>query len=106
MPRIKKQRSSQHENGRGALPAEVLTLADAATYLRITSEDVVRLVREQGLPGRQIGQDWRFLKPALQDWLKTGPTKKGLLQLAGAIKNDSHVDDLLKEVYRQRGRPE
>src|SRR5262245_18542875 len=42
--------------------AEVLTLAETAAYLRAAEQDVLRLVREQGLPGRMVGDDWRFLK--------------------------------------------
>jgi excisionase family DNA binding protein len=41
---------------------EVLTLAEAAAYLRFSEEDVVRLVHEQGLPGRRLDREWRFLR--------------------------------------------
>ncbi len=106
MPRTKKKPASPPDNGPRAAPAEVLTLADAAAYLRLTAKEVLCLVREQALPGRQVGPDWRFLKSALQDWLKIGPAKKGLLQLAGAIKDDPYAQEMLEEIYRRRGRPE
>ena len=70
---------------------EVLTLAEAADFLRVTPEDVVRSVGPFGLPGRQIGDQWRFLKSALQAWLATAPmpsSKEALLSLAGAWKDD------------------
>src|SRR5438874_2048380 len=106
MPRTKKKAVSRPEDGPPTVPAEVLSLAEAAAYLRVGEPDVLRLVREQALPGRQIGSDWRFLKPALQDWLKTGPANKGLLQLAGAAKDDPYLEEMLKEIYQGRGRPE
>lgn len=105
MPRTKKKPPPQSENGPFADPAEVLTLADAAAYLRVAPEAILPLVREQGLPARQIGQDWRFLRSAIQDWLRTGPAKRGLLELAGAAKDDPYMEEMLKEIYRQRGRP-
>jgi excisionase family DNA binding protein len=105
MPRTKKNPAIPPRNGPPAV-TDVLTLAETAAYLRLASDDVLRLVREQALPGRQIGPDWRFLKSALQDWLKTGPAKKGLLELAGAIRDDPHAKELLEETYRRRGRPE
>ena len=105
MPRTKKIPVSPAQNGPLDTRAEVLTLAEAAAYLRVTSDDVLSLVRERILPGRQIGQHWRFLKIALQDWLQSGPTKTGLLKYAGAIADDPHVEEMLEEVYRQRGRP-
>jgi excisionase family DNA binding protein len=106
MPRTKKKTVTQPDNGTPTVSAEVLTLTEAAAYLRVGEADVLRLVREQALPARQIGSDWRFLKPALQDWLRTGPAKKGLLELAGAIKDDPYVDEMLTEIYQARGRPE
>ena len=44
---------------------EVFTLAEAAAYLRLPEKEVVRLIREQALPARQAGSDWRFLKTAI-----------------------------------------
>lgn len=87
---------------------EVLTLAEAAAFLRVAEADVVRMVGPRGLPGRLIGSEWRFSKTALEQWLRTPPgpsSKESLLALTGAWKDDPHADDMLKEIYRQRGRP-
>src|SRR5713101_7422958 len=76
---------------------EVLTLAETAEYLRVTENEVARLVRDQGLPGRKLGDDWRFLKTALQDWLRAPPSKKeGLLMQIGAFKDDPHLAEMLE----------
>jgi excisionase family DNA binding protein len=48
---------------------DVLTLEDAAAYLKVEYGQIRRLVKEQGLPGRKIGEDWRFLRGAIADWL-------------------------------------
>ncbi len=88
---------------------DVLTLAEAAAYLRLPEEEVVRLVHADGLPGRAVGPDWRFLKTALQDWLRVTlpavPSKEALLARAGSWKDDPDLDDMLKEIYKRRGRP-
>jgi excisionase family DNA binding protein len=88
---------------------EVLTLPEAAAYLRLPEADVQRLVLEQGLPARRLGSEWRFLKAAIQDWLRTGSFPKGgkeaWMELAGAWKDDPLVDEELQEIYRRRGRP-
>ena len=47
---------------------EVLNANEAAAFLRVAEEDVIRLAILRELPGRQIGEEWRFLKTALQDW--------------------------------------
>jgi hypothetical protein len=57
------------------------------------------------LPGRKIGGKWRFLKSALHDWLRSPLTQKEkVMELAGAWKDDPHLDDMLEEIYEQRGR--
>jgi excisionase family DNA binding protein len=88
------------------VPSEILTLAEAAAYLRVPEEDVLRSVREQGLPARQMGSGWRFLKAAVQDWLAAPPGKRGLLSQIGALKDDPHREEMLREIYERRGRPE
>lgn len=90
-----------------AARAEVLTLAEAAAYLRVGEAEILQAVRDQGLPARQFGQDWRFLKSALQDWLKASPRlNQGFLAHLGAVRNDPYLEELLKEVYQRRGRTE
>jgi len=87
---------------------EVLTLAEAAAYLRLPEAEVARLVQTEGLPGRAVGQEWRFLKAALQDWLRTPPirgSKEAMLSVIGSWKDDPFRDDMRKEINRMRGRP-
>jgi excisionase family DNA binding protein len=84
---------------------EVLTLVEAAAYLRVPEAEVVRIADSQGLPGRRIGSEWRFSRAAIQDWLRRPSMKDRLLQLAGSWKDNPDVEEMLAEIYRQRGRP-
>lgn len=52
---------------------EVLTLSEVAAYLRVNESAVLKLVKQEGLPGKKIGSDWRFLKRAVAEWLQFGP---------------------------------
>ena len=102
-----KDAARRKEPANGA-PGEVLTLAEAAAYLRLPEADVVRLVHGQGLPGRLVGKEWRFLKTALQDWLRTPvlqPGKEAMLSRIGSWKDDPYLDEMLKEIFKKRGRP-
>jgi excisionase family DNA binding protein len=87
--------------------SEMLTLSEAAEYLRLSETNVPRLVEQQGLPARRAGNKWRFLKAAIQDWLRTGPppsNKDAWMALAGAWKDDPYPDELRQEIARQRER--
>jgi excisionase family DNA binding protein len=55
---------------RPASDLEVLTLAQVAQLLDV-EEDAVRELAEAGdLPGRRIGEQWRFARAAVLDWLR------------------------------------
>lgn len=91
-------------------PGEVLTLAETAAYLRLPEKDVVAAVASQGLAGRLLGGEWRFLKTAIQQWLSVSqPTaemrKAAMLAMAGSWKDDPYLEDMVEEIYRKRGRP-
>lgn len=115
MATIKGKTGNRHQNG--PIPktgrkfegnsSEVLTLREAAAYMRVAEEDVLRLAHLQELPGRQIGSEWRFLKAGLQHWLRTPAresAKDALLALAGAWKDDPDIDEIVRQAHRRRGR--
>jgi excisionase family DNA binding protein len=55
--------------------SEVLSLEQAAELLQIDVE-VMRDLAEAGeLPGRRLGDEWRFARRALIDWLAGGPAE-------------------------------
>jgi excisionase family DNA binding protein len=84
---------------------QVLTLAEAAAYLRVPDAELERIAGSQGLPGRRIGSEWRFSRAAIEDWLRWPSMKENLLRMAGSWKDDPYIDAMLDEIYRQRGRP-
>jgi len=114
MPRTQADRPKRPKAGGNATAAkqpaaappagDVLTLEEAAAYLRLSEDQVAHLARTQDLPGRAVGDVWRFLKTALQDWLRTPPGKKGLLSQIGALQDDPYLDEMLQDIYKRRGR--
>jgi excisionase family DNA binding protein len=61
---------STPQNGDALQRPDVLTLPEAALYLRVSKEAMEKLVVDRAVPARQIGGEWRFLKKALDDWLR------------------------------------
>jgi excisionase family DNA binding protein len=84
---------------------EVMNLSEAARFLRLPARTVERLVNEQGLPGRKIGKDWRFLRAAIEGWLQPGKVKGGsVLDQAGIYANDPDFDEFCRLIERNRQR--
>ena len=101
----KTPKPSAQANGQAGPATEVFTLSEAAAYLRVTEADLMRLVDDQALPCRRFGTEWRFLKSAIQDWLRTPPkpgSREAILSVAGIWKDDPKVEAELEEIYRKR----
>ena len=54
----------------GLDPLDVLTLEELAEYLKVSAAAAHRVIKEQKLPGRNIGGEWRFLRDAVANWLR------------------------------------
>jgi excisionase family DNA binding protein len=83
-------------------PVEVLTLAEAAEYLRVSEAEVLDLIQNQGLPSRKVGAQWRFLKAAIQDWLRVPEKGDFWSRNFGALKGDPYLEEILERVDRER----
>lgn len=111
-------------NGQPVPVGEVLTLAEAATFLRVDVEEL-RLAADAGqVPGRAIGAEWRFVATALVEWLSTATPlaegtdwsntvirkafqshpNAGFLAGIGAFADDKELDAMTEEIYRERKR--
>lgn len=84
----------------------VLTPSEAAKFLRITKTKLLKLAAQGEVPARKVDDDWRFLRTALEDWLRgKRSSREVFLSQAGAFKDDETLMPMLEEIYRRRGRP-
>lgn len=86
--------------------SEVFTLEEAASYLKLPLETIEQEAQQGHIPGRRVADTWRFLKSAIDDWLRAQDSRAILSEQAGALKDDPYLDELLAMIYRDRGRPE
>jgi excisionase family DNA binding protein len=56
--------------------AEVLTLPEVATLLRVSESAIRQLVVIGEIPGRLIGGEWRFLRNTILSWLAGGDSPR------------------------------
>ena len=84
-------------------------VGEAAAYLRLPEQEVLRLVREQNPPGRQVDTDCRFFKRAIQEcWSKplSESHKEGIWAFAGAPgRTTLYAEEMIKEIQVQVCQP-
>ena len=51
---------------------EILNLEQAVEFLRVSEKTLIKLLREEHIPARKIGREWRFSKEALMNWISSG----------------------------------
>ena len=51
---------------------EILNLEQAMGLLGVSEKTLIKLLREEHLPARKIGREWRFSREALLQWLAAG----------------------------------
>jgi excisionase family DNA binding protein len=52
------------------MPEQLLTLEQVAEYLNVDKFTVYRLLAEKELPAFKVGNQWRFKRKLLENWLK------------------------------------
>ncbi len=85
---------------------DILTLEETSNYLRLPMETVINQASQGKIPGQKIENDWRFLKVAIDDWLRSKNSKYILLSQAGALVDDDSIVQLREVVYQARERSE
>jgi excisionase family DNA binding protein len=86
---------------------EVLTLEEAARFLRVPKKAVEELAATGKMPARRVNGQWRLLKVAIEEWLRGREvlsSREAFLRQAGAFKDDPMLEEIVKEAMRARGR--
>jgi excisionase family DNA binding protein len=51
-------------------PIRLLTLAEAATVLQVSTRTLQRMIRNHDLPARKVGGQWRLRETLLMEWIE------------------------------------
>ena len=52
--------------------SDILNLEQTVEFLRVSEKTLIKLLREENIPARKIGREWRFSKEALINWIASG----------------------------------
>jgi len=89
---------------------EVMTLSEAAAFLRVAENDLLDLAVHGRVPCRQVGSDWRFLRDAISEWLRgsadevidADAARAHMLSTAGTFPDDDDLKMMLDFTEHQR----
>jgi len=63
------------------MDTEILDLEQAMEFLRASERTMIKLLRDENVPARKIGREWRFTKNSLLEWLAKGGSKDYLTNM-------------------------
>lgn len=55
---------------------EILNMEEAAEFFNVSIKTFIKLLKEEKVPARKIGREWRFSKSALISWLSDGDSQQ------------------------------
>jgi Helix-turn-helix domain len=90
--------SGQIQMTQSPIFTNVLTLEEASQYLRLSPIVIAQQASIGNIPGQLIDNDWRFLRSAIDDWLKTRNSRSILLTQAGSLATDDALVELQAEI--------
>jgi excisionase family DNA binding protein len=64
-------KGAQAKGGAAAAVPDVMTPSEAASYLKVSEEDVVAAIKDKQLKAKKIGNSYRISREALDDYLKS-----------------------------------
>lgn len=93
---------NKYENIGGAdMDDDILNLEQAMELFGVSERTMIKLLREEHIPARKIGREWRFNKTALLKWLGEGDSTNYLNQTElYRIANDTRLSkqDILEQI--------
>lgn len=51
---------------------EILNLQEVCDLLSISEKTMIKLLKEENIPARKMGREWRFSKSAIIQWIGNG----------------------------------
>jgi len=90
---------------------DILTVDEAAAYLRLSAFTIKRKARAGDIPAAKAGRAWRFLRADLDRWIHEGGDLRQRLEDEGLLMamDEAKADPAnrtwrpLEEVLRERG---
>ena len=64
------------QEGNDKVYKEILNMEEAADFFNVSIKTFIKLLKEEKVPARKIGREWRFSRQALIQWLSVGDSQQ------------------------------
>lgn len=90
--------------GGNNVDSDILNLEQACDFLGVGERTLIKLLREEHIPGRKIGREWRFSRSSLMDWVASGDSyeyanKEEIYEAVKDISGNCHI--MLNSIFQQ-----
>lgn len=51
---------------------EILNMQEVCELLNVSEKTMIKLLKEENIPARKIGREWRFSRTAIIEWIGSG----------------------------------
>ncbi len=82
--------------------SDILTVGEAAQYLKLPISTVYRLAERREIPGYKVGRQWRFQRSVIDDWLRRRSEARATTIVVAD--DDDDVREVLAEALEAPGR--
>jgi len=79
-----------------------LTVRDVSRFLNVSEATITRWIRQRGLPGQQVGGQYRFNRAELLEWA-TANQIKGSLEMFDHLETEEEAVPSLVEALQAGG---
>lgn len=59
---------------------EILNLQEVCELLSVSEKTMLKLLKEENVPARKIGREWRFSRAAIIQWIAKGGSAEYIMQ--------------------------
>jgi PTS system nitrogen regulatory IIA component len=80
----------------------IMTLTEAADYLKVSEKTILRMVRSGKIPGAKVSSQWRFLRSAIDDWMMAQMRQSSSHDLVGVVSKKNPLIPLPKLISPDR----
>ena len=72
----------------------ILTLEEVSEIFKVSTKTILKMLREEDLPARKIGREWRFSRNALFQWMANGHSQN-------YVNEENQVKDYFDQIAPQ-----